>query len=56
MKSADFLHNDLEGRIATRDIRFSLMALLGRPDDPTRTSRSDGRMRTAGKPYGSERS
>ncbi|MCK1277869.1 catalase [Bradyrhizobium sp. 61] len=33
--SADVLHDDLKGRIATRDIRFSLMALLGRPDDPT---------------------
>ncbi|WP_038934064.1 catalase [Bradyrhizobium japonicum] len=34
--SADVLRDDLKGRIATRDIRFSLMALLGRPDDPTR--------------------
>jgi catalase len=34
-KSADFLHDDLESRIAAGDIRFSVMALLGRPGDPT---------------------
>ncbi len=34
-QSADLLHDDLEKRIAAGDIRFSLMALLGRPDDPT---------------------
>jgi catalase len=34
-KSADFLHDELETRIAAADIRFSVMALLGRPDDPT---------------------
>jgi catalase len=34
-KSADFLHDDLEHRIATGDVRFSLMALLDRPGDPT---------------------
>jgi catalase len=33
-RSADILHDDLESRIAAGDIRFSLMALLGRPDDP----------------------
>lgn len=33
-KSAGVLHDDLESRIAAGDIRFSLMALLGRPDDP----------------------
>jgi catalase len=33
-KSADVLHDDLESRIAAGDIRFSLMALLGQPDDP----------------------
>ncbi|MBR0796249.1 catalase [Bradyrhizobium jicamae] len=33
-RSADVLHDDLESRIAAGDIRFSLMALLGRPDDP----------------------
>jgi len=35
-RSVDLLHDDLEQRVATGDIRFSLMALLGRPDDPTR--------------------
>ena len=34
-KSADFLHGDLERRIATGDVRFNVMALLGRPGDPT---------------------
>jgi catalase len=33
-RSAGVLHGDLERRIAAGDIRFSLMALLGRPDDP----------------------
>ncbi|SFJ53104.1 catalase [Bradyrhizobium sp. Gha] len=33
--SAAALHNDLERHIADSDIRFSLMALLGRPEDPT---------------------
>jgi catalase len=33
--SADILNGDLEKRIATGDIRFSLMALLGGPNDPT---------------------
>ena len=33
-KPEDFLHDDLEGRIAARDMRFSLMAVLGRPGDP----------------------
>ncbi len=32
--STGVLHDDLESRIAAGDIRFSLMALLGRPDDP----------------------
>lgn len=32
--AADLLHGELEQRVATGDIRFSLMALLGRPDDP----------------------
>jgi catalase len=34
-KSADFLHDDLENRIAAADVRFSVMALLDRPGDPT---------------------
>jgi catalase len=34
-KSADFLHDDLEKRIAAGDVRFSVMALLDRPGDPT---------------------
>ncbi|WP_027526180.1 catalase family peroxidase [Bradyrhizobium sp. Ec3.3] len=34
-KSADFLHEDLEHRIAAGDARFSVMALLDRPGDPT---------------------
>lgn len=34
MRPAELLHDDLESRIAARDIRFSLMALLDRPDDP----------------------
>ena len=33
-KSADFLHDDLESRIAAGDVRFSVMALLDRPGDP----------------------
>ena len=32
--SADFLDHDLESRIAARDFRFSVMALLDRPGDP----------------------
>ena len=31
---ADFLHDDLERRIAAGDVRFSVMALLDRPGDP----------------------
>jgi catalase len=34
-KSADFLHDDLERRIAAADISFNVMALLDRPGDPT---------------------
>ncbi|MGY8660734.1 catalase family peroxidase [Bradyrhizobium sp. UFLA05-109] len=34
-KSADFLHDDLEHRIAAGDARFSVMAVLDRPGDPT---------------------
>jgi len=34
-KSADFLYDDLETRIATGDIRFSVIALLDRPGDRT---------------------
>jgi catalase len=30
----DLLHHDLEKRVATGDIRFSVMALLDRPGDP----------------------
>jgi catalase len=33
--SADFLNDDLEGRIAAGDVRFNVMALLDRPGDPT---------------------
>jgi catalase len=33
-KSPDLLHDDLQSRIAARDVRFSLMALLDRPGDP----------------------
>ncbi|RXG90231.1 catalase family peroxidase [Bradyrhizobium vignae] len=33
-KSADFLSDDLDQRIAARDVRFSLMALLDRSGDP----------------------
>jgi catalase len=33
-KSEDFLQDDLQTRIAARTIRFSLMAVLGRPGDP----------------------
>ncbi|MGY4311976.1 catalase [Bradyrhizobium sp. JR3.5] len=34
-KSADFPHDELEDRIAARDARFSVLALLDRPGDPT---------------------
>jgi len=34
-KSADFLHDDLEHRIAAGDVRFNVMALIDRPGDPT---------------------
>lgn len=34
-KPADFLHDDLESRIAAGDVRFNVMALLDRPGDPT---------------------
>jgi catalase len=34
-KSADFLQNDLEDRIAAGDVRFNVLALLDRPGDPT---------------------
>jgi catalase len=34
-KSADFLHHDLERRIAAGDVRFNVVALLDRPGDPT---------------------
>ena len=33
-QSADFLNHELEERIAAGDVRFSVMALLDRPDDP----------------------
>ena len=33
-RAPDLLHDELECRIAARDVRFSLMALLGRPGDP----------------------
>ena len=33
-KPADLLYRDLDSRIAARDIRFSVMALLDRPGDP----------------------
>jgi catalase len=33
--SADFLRDDLDHRIAAGDVRFSVMALLDRPGDPT---------------------
>ena len=33
-KSADFLNQELEERIAAGDVRFSVMALLDRPGDP----------------------
>lgn len=33
-KPPDLLHGDLDTRIAARDIRFSVMALLDRPGDP----------------------
>jgi len=33
-RSTDWLHDDLDTRIAARDVRFSLMALLDRPGDP----------------------
>jgi len=34
-KSASFLHDDLEHRVTSGDVRFSVMALLDRPGDPT---------------------
>jgi catalase len=34
VKPAGFLHNDLESRIAARDVRFSVIALLDLPGDP----------------------
>jgi catalase len=34
IRSADFLHKDLENRIASGDVRFNVMALLDRPGDP----------------------
>ena len=34
VRSADSLHHDLEKRIAAGDVRFSVIALLGRPGDP----------------------
>jgi catalase len=34
VKSANFLNDDLNARIAARDVRFSLMALLDLPGDP----------------------
>ncbi|WP_065751136.1 catalase family peroxidase [Bradyrhizobium paxllaeri] len=34
-KPVDFLHDDLESRIAAGDARFNVMALLDRPGDPT---------------------
>ncbi|MDN3279159.1 catalase family peroxidase [Frankia sp. RB7] len=34
-KSADFLHDDLERRIAAGDVRFNVIALLDHPGDPT---------------------
>ncbi|OAF12890.1 catalase [Bradyrhizobium centrolobii] len=34
-KSADFLRDDLERRVAAGDVRFNVMALLDRPGDPT---------------------
>ncbi len=34
-KSADFLHDDLENRIAAGDVRLNVMALFDRPGDPT---------------------
>jgi catalase len=33
-KPADFLNDDLDSRIAARDVRFSVIALLDRCDDP----------------------
>lgn len=33
-RPADFLHEDLESRIASGDVRFNVMALLDRPGDP----------------------
>ncbi len=35
MRPAGVLHDDLENRIAAGDVRFSLIALLDRPGDPT---------------------
>jgi len=40
-KSADFLNDDLENRIAAGDIRFNVMALPDRPGDPTMDVTSD---------------
>jgi catalase len=34
-RPADFLHDDLRARIAAGDVRFNVMALIGRPGDPT---------------------
>jgi catalase len=34
-KSASFLHDDLQHRVTSGDVRFSVMALLDRPGDPT---------------------
>jgi catalase len=34
VNSADFLNDDLNSRIAARDVRFSVMALLDHPGDP----------------------
>ena len=34
-KSPDFLHDQLERRVATGDIRFSVLSVLDRPGDPT---------------------
>ena len=33
-KSANFLHDDLDDRIAAGDVRLNVMAVLGRPGDP----------------------
>ncbi|UFX47582.1 catalase [Bradyrhizobium sp. 41S5] len=34
-KAVDFLHDELEQRVATGNVRFSVLALLDRPGDPT---------------------